>query len=990
MRTFVIGLLLAACGTSTALAQTLPTFGGSDYTAAAAPRAVSSADFDGDGWVDLATAGRDGIYVLRNNGNHTFTRRYSSSGGGGAFDLAAGDLNRDGVTDLVVAQADAHAVDIYIGTGDGRFANARRIPIAAGNPRGVTVADYDVDGKLDVLVTEYATGAWRVLYGDGTGRVSRQDRFGSIANPQGVLTADFNRDGRPDVAIAAAGLDRVAVFLSTADGGRVRRNVLVGGPVNVLAAGDYNGDGWVDLSAASTADGRIYTMHGGPTGLAWKATNVSGTSAQGLLAADVNQDGHVDLMTASRASSTVNVHLGTGSGTFSTAHPFAAGAGTRDVVAADFDHDGRIDLATVDELASSTTVLTNTTGFVAPAFRFTRRTFGAIPGFGGPFGVATGDFDRNGRLDAVVWSNGIDVWLAGRGKTTVSTAAVTDVTVADFNGDGALDLAACDFWGEQLQVFLNQGDGRFAAMPPHLFALPLRELATADFNRDGREDLVVQLAPQDTLQGEFQILLGRGNGAFTPAGRSNVPFRFVQEIVTADIDGDGNVDVVGASGSPASVVVWYGSRSGTGSRLITYEMPRGLSDIEVADLNEDGRLDLISAYDFWVYVRLGVSGGFAPATEHLASLRSDDVFLYDVGVGDVNLDGHLDVLTNDVDVLFGNGDGTFTLDGRSGFDGSDQDPTVVDYNGDGLPDLLFNEGGGLVVMLNERGGANRPPSVSAGPDRTVSYPTVNGWDDDFEIFAVGSDPDLHELRYEWRNDDGILVSTSPRFVPSNLPDGSYRFTVTAFDGRGRQASDSMMLTVLPYKEINFHAIVFFRSHGAWRLEDDPMAASESLLRHPNVGAPKVAAPLARPSNYFETSFPADPTQTYKLWIRMKGERNHWANDSVFVQFEGATDAKGSPVYQIGSRSGLVVNLEECAGCGISGWGWQDDGWGAKDRIGTARLKFPQGVGRIRIQTREDGVSIDQVVLSSDRFVTRRPGAAKDDTTILPITIPGPF
>ena len=85
--------------------------------------------------------------------------------------------------------------------------------------------------------------------------------------------------------------------------------------------------------------------------------------------------------------------------------------------------------------------------------------------------------------------------------------------------------------------------------------------------------------------------------------------------------------------------------------------------------------------------------------------------------------------------------------------------------------------------------------------------------------------------------------------------------------------------------------------------------------------------------------------------------------------------------RIGSSSGLAVNLEECANCGISGWGWEDDGW-AVNRNGVL-LHFPEGgVQTLRIQTREDGVSIDQIVLSAVRYRTARPGSAKNDNTKL--------
>ncbi len=854
MRTLAHLLAVFVCCAPPAIAQISPTFATADFTAASRPRAIAHADFDRDGWLDVATAGHDGIAVLLNNEGHGFGSRYrSASPGGGAFDLAAGDLNRDDIPDLVVAQADGNTVDVHLGNGDGTFVAPLRIPIAGGSPRGIALVDHDGDGTLDIIATEYATNAWRILYGNGAGAFDRQARFGAIARPQGVLAADFNRDGRPDVAIAGAGIDLVAVFFSTSSGGHVQRNVSVRGAVNVLAAGDYNHDGWLDLSAASSSNSEIYTLIGGPSGLTWSLTTASGSSPRGIVAADVNQDGRLDLMTANRASSTVNVHLGTGSGTFGAAQAVPAGSGSRALAAGDFDHDGRVDLVTVNESASTATLLVNTTPFVAPAFRFTRQVFDGNPGFSGPYGLETGDFDRDGRLDVVTWANGIVVRLAAGSKATITTAAVNDVVVADINRDGAFDLASADFHRREVRVFLNRGDGTFA-QGLQAFAGFVSGLASADFNRDGHADLVVQETSSD--QG-LRILLGRGDGTFEDGGTTFLD-SFLQQFVTADLDRDGDVDIVGASADPAGFVVWYGKGDGTSSRVVSYSMPSNLADVAVGDLNEDGVLDLITAYDFSVYVRLGLAaGGFGAPTEHPAALRRSGVFVYDIGVGDVNLDGHLDVLTNDADILFGNGDGNFTFDARSGFDGYYQDPEVADVNSDGLQDLLFNQGGGLLVMLNERGGTNRQPTVSAGADFTVSYPAVNGYGDDYSIDASGEDPDLHELRFEWRDSAGTVLSTEQSFWPQGLPAGRHTFTVTAYDGRGGHASDSMVLTVLPYEEIYFHTFDF-ASRGAWRRQADGTAASGALVRHPNANAPKVAAPLASPTNYIETDLPGRP------------------------------------------------------------------------------------------------------------------------------------
>jgi hypothetical protein len=124
-----------------------------------------------------------------------------------------------------------------------------------------------------------------------------------------------------------------------------------------------------------------------------------------------------------------------------------------------------------------------------------------------------------------------------------------------------------------------------------------------------------------------------------------------------------------------------------------------------------------------------------------------------------------------------------------------------------------------------------------------------------------------------------------------------------------------------------------------------------------------------------------------VWVRLKADGNNWANDSVFLQFAGADDPSGNAGAPVGTNSGLEVNLEECSGCGISGWGWRDDAWGQRGVAPSGtRVRFSGSHVSITIQTREDGVSIDQIVLSSERYVTTRPGAVKNDTTMLPATV----
>jgi hypothetical protein len=199
------------------------------------------------------------------------------------------------------------------------------------------------------------------------------------------------------------------------------------------------------------------------------------------------------------------------------------------------------------------------------------------------------------------------------------------------------------------------------------------------------------------------------------------------------------------------------------------------------------------------------------------------------------------------------------------------------------------------------------------------------------------------------------------------------------DGRGASAAAETTLTIDPHKETVFYpsqAIAF----GNWRQVADPTAAGGARIWNPNANLPKVTTPLADPVNYIEFPVLADATQEYKLWIRMRADGNGTSNDSVWVQITGAT--AGGRAIEPGTTSALAVNLEECAGCGISGWGWEDDGWGAVNRSGVT-LRFAKGgVQWVRIQTREDGVSLDQFVLSAETFKTARPGTAKGDATKL--------
>jgi hypothetical protein len=170
--------------------------------------------------------------------------------------------------------------------------------------------------------------------------------------------------------------------------------------------------------------------------------------------------------------------------------------------------------------------------------------------------------------------------------------------------------------------------------------------------------------------------------------------------------------------------------------------------------------------------------------------------------------------------------------------------------------------------------------------------------------------------------------------------------------------------------------------GGWRLESDPGAAGGTKARHPEAGAAKLASALTAPTHFVEVTFTASAGVPYRIWIRGRADADYWGNDSVFLQFDRTVDVSGNAIWRIGSADAGSFNLEDCSGCGLAGWGWQDNGWGVG--VMGPLLRFSTtGTQRLRIQTREDGLSIDQIVISPSQFLNRAPGSLRNDATIVP-------
>jgi hypothetical protein len=218
-----------------------------------------------------------------------------------------------------------------------------------------------------------------------------------------------------------------------------------------------------------------------------------------------------------------------------------------------------------------------------------------------------------------------------------------------------------------------------------------------------------------------------------------------------------------------------------------------------------------------------------------------------------------------------------------------------------------------------------------------------------------------------------------------LANGSHTIQARAYDLGGRRTSVSRTVTVS--NGAGAGDIVLWAADapvrtGAWRVVTDSTAAGGRRLEQPEAGAATIDPALADPVHYVELTATVQADTSYRVWLRLKAAGNSGYSDSVWVQTSDTVNASGSPIFRIGTASATRINLQDCQGCSVSGWGWQDNGYGTG--VLGELLRFDTGGAQtIRIQAREDGVSIDQVVLSPSTYLNKPPGAVKNDTTILP-------
>jgi len=354
----------------------------------------------------------------------------------------------------------------------------------------------------------------------------------------------------------------------------------VGPGLYALAVGDFDGDGIADLAVTSKESGTVTILSGSGDGTFTQAAGSAvpaGSEPVALLPGDFNGDGSLDLAVANFGDGTVTVLLGNGDGTFTEAagSPVTVGTQPGSVAMEDFNGDGIPDLAVANFGDGTVTILLGTGDGT-----FTEAAGSPVSAGITPYSVAAGDFNGDGIPDLAV-ANGSAYTvtiLMGNGDGTFKPAAdnamtpgfgPTFIAVADFNRDGNADLALVNNGNNAVSILLGNGNGTFtpAAGSPVKVGTSPYSVIVGDFDGDGIADLAVANAcgngptcSASSYKGTVTILEGKGDGTFTPASGSPVPVgNWPIAVAAGDINGDGIADLA---------ITNYGS--GTVSVLLTH------------------------------------------------------------------------------------------------------------------------------------------------------------------------------------------------------------------------------------------------------------------------------------------------------------------------------------------------------------------------------------------------------------------------------------
>jgi hypothetical protein len=823
-----------------------------DYTTGDSPYSVAIGDLNNDGLQDLAVAntGSASVSTFLNSGNGTFATKVDYTTGNSPFDVAIGDLNNDGLPDLAIANYNSASVSTLLNNGNGTFAT--KVDYTTwGNPVSIAIGDLNNDGYADLATANYTDDSVSTFLNNGNGTFATLVNYTTGTTPASVAIGDLNNDGKNDLAVANFGSNSISTIRNTSPFSlsNTSANTQVTTSYTTPPS-DYNSTLILYATSSITqvpVDGTTYSVGNtiGTSTVGCIDTNTSTSTARTCTTTGLtngttyyfkafvkdNYGNYSIGVVPTGSPTTPNKTTTLGSGTDPASVTLAPGGATTTLDAFTFQTDAATDTITAltifianasstskleitndagtivygsstNPTATSTSItlnnatLTASTTLTQYKIRITPKTQANLPTATSSMlypvtafvsswtGTNTNKQGSDTSSTTVVTIDNISIPSFGIATSSVMFDTNLDfptgiqpytVATGDFNKDGREDIVVTNnniTTGTTMSILMNTSTSTvsFANKVDYTTGESPMAVAVGDLNNDGFVDIVVTNDASSTIS----IFLNKGNGTF--ANKVDYPFSgAVYSIVIGDLNNDGKADLVATDGVNNLVSIFMNTSTTTISfaTKVDYTTGSNPNSVAIGDLNNDGKMDLAVANFFSDSVSIFINNGngtFASKVDYTTGTTP-----VSVAIGDLNNDGKMDLAvvnysSASVSTFLNNGNGTFATKVDYTTGNVPDSVAIDDLNNDGFMDILTASTGqnAVIIFLNDSLG-NFTSTTTAFTGFQPNFVATADFNNDGKVDIITPNIGSDSV--------SVIINISTSAL-TTIPDASYQITTT--------------------------------------------------------------------------------------------------------------------------------------------------------------------------------------------------------------------
>jgi trimeric autotransporter adhesin len=709
----------------------------------------------------------------------TFATKTDFTSGTNPLSIAIGDIDGDGKPDMIATNIGSNTISVYRNTATSGSVNAgsfaAKVDFATGNqPYSVAVGDLNGDGKLDLVVGNYASNTVSVFKNTAiAGTISASSfaakvDFATGTNPISVTIGDLDKDGKPELVTANFYSGTVSVLRNLIASGSIsgasfaaKVDFAAGTHPYCVALGDIDGDGKREMVVANQGSASVSVFRNTATpgsvtsaSFAAKVNFATGTNPYSVAIGDIDGDGKMDLAIANYTSNTVSVLRNTSvsgaitAASFASKIDFTTGTSPYGVSMGDIDGDGKVDLAVVNSGSATVSVFRNTATSGAITGGSLATKVDMITG-SSPRSLAIGDMDGDTRPDIVVANLTANTVSVIRNNPSLQPPTITSVSPPNAAPGTSVTITGTNFNTTSANNIVYFGATRATVSMASATTLNVTVPVSATFMPVSVTDAATSL----NANSRYPFLPTYNNSAYL-SGTVNfspkVDFAVgtnPYSVAIGDLDGDGKPDVAVVNNGANSVSVFRNtSVSGTiaaGSFAPKVDFATGAQpySIAIADINGDGKPDMVTANlaanTVSVLRNTATSGSIASGSFAAKVDFATGSNPISVAVSDLNGDGKPDIAvanwaSGSMSVLRNASTGsvitTASFAAKVDFVSGTHPQSIAtgDIDGDGKPDIIVANQGSTNVSVFRN-------TVAGGSITSTSFaPKVN--------FTTGTNP----------------------------------------------------------------------------------------------------------------------------------------------------------------------------------------------------------------------------------------------------------